>query len=87
MKRSIHLSPVSPLAPIIEEGELVAFNVDPDGVAYLVVALKPLDYRLELPGWASFAKTVPERPGLGAATHCRGQVSATFSRSRVLYRP
>ena len=31
-------------------------------MAYLVVALKPLDYRLEQPGWASFAKTVPERP-------------------------
>jgi len=41
---------VAPLAPIIGEGELVAFNVGPDGVAYLVVALKPLDYRLEQPG-------------------------------------
>lgn len=62
LKRSIHLSPVATLAPIIGEGELVAFNVGPDGVAYLVVATKPLDYQLEQFGWASFAKTVPERP-------------------------
>ena len=62
MERSIRLSPVAPLAPVIGDGELVAFNVGPDGVAYLVVALKPLDYRTERPGWASFAKTVPEQP-------------------------
>lgn len=62
MKRSIRLSPVVSLAPVIGGGELVAFNAGPDGVTYLVVALKPLDYRTEQPGWASFAKTVPEQP-------------------------
>ena len=41
---------------------LVAFNVGPDGVVYLVVALKPLDYRMKHPSGASFAKTVPEQP-------------------------
>jgi hypothetical protein len=62
MKRSIDLSPVVSLAPFIGDGELVAFNVGPDGVVYLVVALRPLDYRIEQPGGASFAKTVPEYP-------------------------
>lgn len=62
MKRSIRLSPVASLAPVTGDGELVAFNVGPDGVTYLVVALRPLDYRIEQPGWASFAKTVPEQP-------------------------
>jgi hypothetical protein len=50
------------LSPIIGDGEPVAFNVGPDGVTYLVVALRPLDYRNERPGGASFAKTVPEQP-------------------------
>src|SRR5262249_14162698 len=62
MKRSIHLAPVAPLAPVIGDGELVAFNVGPDGVTYLVVALKPLDYRIEQPGWASLAKTIHVHP-------------------------
>ena len=31
-------------------------------MVYLVVALQPLDYRIEQPGWASFAKTVPKQP-------------------------
>jgi hypothetical protein len=53
---------VASLAPVIGDGEIVAFNVGPDRVTYLVVALKPLDYRIEQPGWASFAKTVPEQP-------------------------
>jgi hypothetical protein len=39
MKRFIYVSPVASLAPLIGDGELVAFNVGPDGVAYLVVAL------------------------------------------------
>jgi hypothetical protein len=34
MKRSLHLSPVLPLTPVIGDGELVAFNVGPDGVTY-----------------------------------------------------
>lgn len=62
MKRSIRLSPVAPLAPFIGGGELVAFNVGPDAVVYLVVALQSLDYRIEQSGWASFAKTVPNHP-------------------------
>jgi hypothetical protein len=62
MKRSVRLSPVVCLAPLIGDGELVAFNVGPDGVVYLVAALRPLDYRTEQPGWASFAKTVPDQP-------------------------
>lgn len=62
MNRSIRLSPVTSLAPLIGDGELVAFNAGPDGVVYVVVALKPLDYRTEQPGWASFAKTVPDQP-------------------------
>jgi hypothetical protein len=53
---------VTSLAPVIGDGKLVAFNVGPDGVAYLVVALKTLDYRIEQAGWASFAKTIPEQP-------------------------
>jgi hypothetical protein len=62
MKRSLHLSPVASLAPLIEDGELVALNVGPDDVVYLVVALRPLDYRTEQPGRAGFAKTLPEQP-------------------------
>jgi hypothetical protein len=62
MKRSVRLDPVISLAPLIGDGELVAFNVGPDGLIYLVAALKPLDYRIERPGFASFAKTVPEQP-------------------------
>src|SRR5262245_21004520 len=62
MKRSVRISPVASLAALIGNGELVAFNVGPDGVVYLVVALRPLDYRTEQPGLASFAKTVPDEP-------------------------
>jgi hypothetical protein len=46
---------------MIEDGELVAFDVGPDGVVYLVVALRPLDYRFEQPTRASFAKPTPEQ--------------------------
>lgn len=62
MKRSIRLSPVVSLAPLIGAGELVAFDVGPDGVTYLVIALEPLDDRFEQPGGASFVKTVPDKP-------------------------
>jgi hypothetical protein len=61
-KRTMRLSPVASLAPFTGGGELVAFNVGPDGLTYLVVALKPLDYRTERPDGASFAKTVPDGP-------------------------
>jgi hypothetical protein len=44
---------------MIGDGTLVSFDVGPDGVTYLVVALKPLDYRTENSTGAIFAKTVP----------------------------
>jgi hypothetical protein len=62
MRRSIRLSPDLQIGPFIGDGEIVAFNIGPDGVIYLVVALRPLDYRTEQPGRASFAKTVPAQP-------------------------
>jgi hypothetical protein len=62
MTQSVRATSVASLASLLGDGELVAFNVGPDGVVYLVVALKPLDYRSEEPGWASFAKTVPDQP-------------------------
>lgn len=62
MSRTVRLAPVADLTPFIAGGELVAFNVGPDGTVYLAVALKPTDYRIEQPGWASFAKTVPDQP-------------------------
>ena len=62
MNRSIRLSPVAALATLIGDGELVGFNVGPDGVNYFVVALCPLDYRIDQPGRASFAKTLPKKP-------------------------
>jgi hypothetical protein len=62
MKRTLHISPVASLTPLIGDGELVAFNVGPDGVVYIVVALNPLDYRTTDASGASFAKTVPMRP-------------------------
>jgi hypothetical protein len=56
------LSPIVQLNSVVTHGNRVAFNVGPDGRVYVVVALKPLDYRIEDPGWASFAKTMPETP-------------------------
>src|SRR5438105_3302887 len=58
----MRLSPVASLTPLIGDGELVAFDVGPDGVIYLVVALRPLDYRIKQAGGPSFAKTVPKQP-------------------------
>ena len=49
------------LAPLIGEGELVAFNVGPDEAAYLVVAQRRLDYRIKGLG-AIFPKTISKRP-------------------------
>jgi len=62
MNRSIVFSPVVSLEPFIGSGEVVAFDVGPDGVVYVVVALEPLEYRSEGPGGASFVKTVHDRP-------------------------
>lgn len=61
-RRVARLTPVAPLAPLVEGGEPVAFNVGPDGVLYLVVARKPAEYREVLPNGVSFARTVPEQP-------------------------
>src|SRR4051812_29941082 len=61
MTRSIQISPVVSLAPLIGDAQLVAFNVGPDGVVYLVIAQRPLDYREES-GNASFPKTIPRQP-------------------------
>lgn len=62
MNQIIELSPIASLAPFLTEGELVAFNVGPDGLVYLVVALRPLDYKIEQEGWAVFPKTMPDEP-------------------------
>lgn len=61
MKTSIQLSPLCSIRDHLCGGELVALSVGPDGVVYLVVAHKPLDYRKSAPG-ASFAKTRPDAP-------------------------
>jgi hypothetical protein len=60
--KTFQLSPVADLRSIIADGELVAFNVGPDKCVYLVIALHPLDYRLERNGGASFPKTIPHQP-------------------------
>jgi hypothetical protein len=61
MKQTLRLSPVANLSSVMSGGELVAFNADFNGIVYLVVALKPLDYRIQQPA-ASFAKIVPDHP-------------------------
>jgi hypothetical protein len=53
-------------------GELVAFNTGPDGAAYFVIALKPLDCRIERSGWASFVKTIPNQPQTYRVVGMRG---------------
>jgi hypothetical protein len=62
MNRELRLSPIADLRTIVTDGHLVAFNVGYDGTQYVVVAKKPLDYRIEQPGRGSFAKTRPEEP-------------------------
>jgi hypothetical protein len=57
----LRLSPLESVNSLIGEGELVGFNVGPDGVIYLVAALKPLDYQTAHDG-PIFAKTVPGQP-------------------------
>jgi hypothetical protein len=54
------LSPVCSIRKHLDGGELVALNVGPDGVMYMVVAHNPLDYRTTANGWATFAKTKPD---------------------------
>jgi hypothetical protein len=62
MTRILPLSPVASLTSLTGDGELVAFDAGPDGLIYLVIALRPLDYRIEKLGAASFANTVPDQP-------------------------
>ncbi|XGV97763.1 MAG: hypothetical protein ACAF41_02260 [Leptolyngbya sp. BL-A-14] len=60
MQETLFLSPIVRLNSVVSNGEIVAFNVGSDGTVYVVLTLKPLDYRTEQPGWASFAKTIPD---------------------------
>jgi hypothetical protein len=62
MQKMLSLSPIAQLNSVMTNGDIVAFNVGSDGTVYAVLALKPLDYRTEQPGWASFAKTTPDTP-------------------------
>ena len=62
MHQTIKLSPVASHDSIIGKGKIVAFNVGPDRVVYLVIATRPLDDRFEQPGGASFVKTKPDHP-------------------------
>ncbi|MFL5339503.1 MAG: hypothetical protein ACJ8F7_04980 [Gemmataceae bacterium] len=60
MVRAIRLSPIASIADFVGEGELVAFGVGPEGTAYLVAALNPVDYRDLSGSGASFPKTIAE---------------------------
>lgn len=62
MNQTLSISPAASLAQFLTDGQLVAFNVGPDGLVYLVIALRPLDYKIEQPSWAVFPKTVPDQP-------------------------
>src|SRR5262245_18658350 len=62
MKHRLPLSPIASVSSLLAGGTLVAFSAGPDEVLYLVIALDPLDYRIEQPGWASFPKTIPDKP-------------------------
>ncbi len=72
MKRTLRLTPVACISSFIKGGELVAFNVGHDGTAYLAVALKPLDYRIEKRSGASFPKTIPDQPQTYRVVGLRG---------------
>lgn len=61
MATPIQLSPMCSIGDQLAGGELVALNVGPDGLVYLVVAHRPLDYRTSMVG-ASFSKTRPSGP-------------------------
>jgi hypothetical protein len=62
MQKMLPLSPIAELNSVVTDGNIVAFNVGFDEMVYVVLAIKPLDYRTEQPGWASFAKTTPDTP-------------------------
>lgn len=62
MDRTLRLSPIADLTSHLREGAVVAFNVGPDGLAYLAIARNPLDYRRTEANGCSFAKTIPDQP-------------------------
>jgi hypothetical protein len=61
MSASVQLIPICSIGKRLAGGKLVALNVGPDGVVYLVVAHEPLDYRTTASG-PTFAKTRPDAP-------------------------
>ena len=61
MSNSVNLTPEFSLSAFLDGGEIVAFNVGLDGTAYVVVALRPLDYRIQRSS-SSFARIVPAVP-------------------------
>jgi hypothetical protein len=62
MARTLQLSPIAKLSPLMRGEEVVAFDVGPSGIIYVVIATKPLDYRREREDGCSFAKTIPSQP-------------------------
>lgn len=62
LNHSLRLAPVLSVSALCDRGELVAFNVGPDGSAYFVFALNPLDDREVRPNGSVFAKTRSDRP-------------------------
>jgi hypothetical protein len=60
--KDLTVSEVADVTAWASDGELVAFNVGPDGACYFVWALRTLDYLKSLPGGASTAKTQPDTP-------------------------
>ena len=61
MRRFDLRSTVHPLRHLLGGGSVVAFNAGPDGEVWIVLALEPLDYRTPGNGFATFAKTIPDR--------------------------
>lgn len=43
MTRTIRISPTMDLSDVVADGDLVAFNVGPDGTQYVVIAHEPID--------------------------------------------
>lgn len=62
MKKPLAPSFSCSLKEVIGEHAIVAFNVGPNGEVYLLLAVEPLDDRSTAPGFASFARIVPESP-------------------------
>lgn len=58
----MRLSPFVHIPAVFSGGNLVALDVGPDGLVYLVMALESLDYRVEGQVGPNFPKTVADRP-------------------------